>query len=182
VHWIDLTPHPSARLEAVRAVGACTFRAAAELGFSFRLDGDFSEIVVPSPAQPAIDTALWRHTCFEAFVCVDGETSYYEFNFAPSSAWSIYAFRAYRDGGPLHDLSMQPQIAVRATAARLELDALVQLERIAELRRAARLRVGLSAVVEAHRGFSYWALNHPMERPDFHDPRGFSLLLEVPES
>ena len=163
-------------------MGACTFRAVAELGFSFRLDGDFSEIVVPSPAQPVIDTALWRHTCFEAFVCVDGETSYYEFNFAPSGAWAIYAFHGYRDGGPLHDRSMQPQIAVRATAARLELDALVQLERIPELRGASRLRVALSAVLETRGGFSYWALEHPVDRPDFHNPGGFSLLIEVPES
>ena len=77
---------------------------------------------------------------------------------------------------------MQPQIAVRATAARLELDALVQLERIPELRGASRLRVALSAVLKTRGGFSFWALEHPVDRPDFHNPGGFSLLIEVPES
>lgn len=176
--WINLTPHPSARVEAVHAVKARALRSATELRIGFRLYGDLSHIVVPPPAAPRIDTELWRHTCFETFVRVDGEAGYYEFNFAPSGAWAVYAFSGYRAGGPLGDESMRPEIAVRATPARLELDALVRLERVAELRRAARLRVGLSAVLESRGGFSYWALCHLMERPDFHHPGGFTLLLE----
>jgi hypothetical protein len=42
------------------------------------------------------------------------------------------------------------------------------------------LRVGLSAVIEASDGFSYWALRHRADKPDFHDADGFALLLEPP--
>jgi hypothetical protein len=42
-----------------------------------------------------------------------------------------------------------------------------------------RLRLGLSAVIErADGGHSSWALAHPGERPDFHDPAGFVLRIE----
>jgi hypothetical protein len=180
--WHNLRPHPSDRVDAARAVSALAFRSTTELHVAFRLDGDISAIVVPPPAAPRIDTELWRHTCFEAFISADGEPGYHEFNFAPSGAWATYGFRGYRDGGPLRDETMRPEIAVRSTAACLELDALVRLDRVAELYLGARLRVGLSAIVETSRGLSYWALIHPAGRPDFHRAEGFSLSLEAPES
>ena len=73
--------------------------------------------------MPRIATQLWRHTCFEAFIAVEGQPAYHEFNFAPSGEWTVYAFSGYRDGGPLADEMMRPHIAVRSTDSRLELDA-----------------------------------------------------------
>ena len=61
----------------------------------------YSRIRVPPPGVPRIATDLWRHTCFEAFIAVEGLPAYHEFNFAPSGEWAIYAFAGYRDGGPL---------------------------------------------------------------------------------
>ena len=181
-HRVNLRPHPSDRVQAVRAISARLSRSATEIQIGFRLDGDISAIVVPPPAEPRIDTELWRHTCFELFISVDDGPAYHEFNFSPSGAWAIYAFRGYRDGAPLRDETMRPVIAVRSTAARLELDPLVRLDRVAEVYPAARLRVGLSAVIETGGGFSYWALTHPADRPDFHRAEGFSLSLEAPGS
>jgi hypothetical protein len=41
------------------------------------------------------------------------------------------------------------------------------------------LRLGLAAVIErTDGGHSYWALTHPGDRPDFHDPAGFVLQIE----
>ena len=43
----------------------------------------------------------------------------------------------------------------------------------------ALLEVGLTAVLEAADGqLAYHALHHPLERPDFHDARGFMLRLD----
>ena len=109
-----------------------------------------------------------------------GQPEYHEFNFAPSRAWTLYSFSGYRNGGPVGNESMRPQIAARSTDTRLELDAVVRLDRLSEVHSTALLRVGLAAVVESADGLSYWALAHPSDKPDFHDAGGFALLLEPP--
>ena len=180
-HRIDLRRHPSTRAEAVRAIQVLVRRSAsAVLRMTFRLDGDISRIRVPSPGVPRIATQLWQHTCFEAFVAVEGQASYHEFNFAPSGEWAVYAFCGYRNGGPLANETMHPHIAVRSTGSRLELDALVRLDVLSAIHAHASLRLGLSAVIEASDGLSYWAIHHPADKPDFHNTEGFALILEPP--
>jgi len=178
-HWIDLRCHPSIRPESVRAIQAFVRRSAsAELRITFRIEGDISRIWVPSPGVPRIATQLWQHTCFETFIALEGHRAYHEFNFAPSGEWAVHAFCGYRNGGPLTNEMMQPHIAVRSTGSRLELDALVRLDGLSAIHPRASLRIGLSAVIEASDGFSYWALRHPADKPDFHHADGFALLLE----
>ena len=179
-HWSDLKCHPSTRTETVRATQVLVRRSSSELQMTFRLDGDIRRIRVPPPAVPRIATQLWRHTCFEAFIAVEGQPAYHEFNFAPSGEWAVYAFSGYRNGGPLPNEMMRPHIAVRTTDSRLELDALVRLDGLSANHPRASLRIGLSAVIEASDGLSYWALRHPADKPDFHHAAGFSLLLEPP--
>jgi hypothetical protein len=180
-HWIALSCHPSTRPGTVRAIQVLVRRSAsAELRMTFRLDGDIRRISVPSPASPRIAAQLWQHTCFEAFIGVQGQPTYHEFNFAPSGEWAVYAFSGYRNGSLLADETMRPNIAVRSTDSRLELDSLVRLDSLSAIHPRAALRVGLSAVIEASDRLSYWALRHPAEKPDFHDADGFVLLLEPP--
>jgi hypothetical protein len=154
--------------------------AGAELQLTFRLDGDISRINIPAPVAPRIGAELWRHTCFEAFINVQGQTAYHEFNFAPSGEWCIYALSAYRKGAPVADETMRPHTTLRSNASRLELDALVRLDTLSSIHSRASLRVGLSAVIETSDGVSYWALRHRANKPDFHDADGFTLLLEPP--
>jgi hypothetical protein len=181
-HWIDLTCHPSSSPGTVRAIQVLVRRSArAELQMTFRLDGDIPRIRIPSPAAPRIGTELWRHTCFEAFIALEGQPAYHEFNFAPSGEWCVYALSSYRNGGPVADEMMRPDIALRSNHSRLELDALVRLDALSAIHPRAVLRIGLSAVIEASDGtLSYWALRHPADKPDFHDADGFALLLEPP--
>jgi len=179
--WIDLRCHPSTRSATVREVAVRVHRLpGGELRMSFRLDGDIPRIRVPGPDIPRIGSEWWRHTCFEAFIAVDGQAAYHEFNFAPSGEWTVYAFRGYRDGGPVADETMHPRIAVRSTDSRLELDATVRLDALSAIHARARLRVGLTAVIEASDGLSYWSLRHRADKPDFHDADGFALMLEPP--
>lgn len=181
-HWIDLQCHPSTRTETVRAIRVCVRRtAAAELQMTFRLEGDIPRIQVSPPGLPRIGAELWRHTCFEAFIALDNQPSYHEFNFAPSGEWAVYALRAYRDGAPVANEAMCPQIALRSTGDRLDLDAVVRLDSLSAIHTRAVLHVGLSAVIEASDGLSYWALRHSADKPDFHNAAGFALLIEPPE-
>ena len=182
-HWIDLRCHPSTCPETVRAIGVLVRRSAsAELRMTFRVDGDIPSIRVPSPSLPRFSAQLWQHTCFEAFIAVEGQPAYHELNFAPSGEWAVYAFRGYRNGGPLANEMMRPHIAVRSTGSRLELDTAVRLDCLSAIHPRASLRIGLSAVIEASRGLSYWALRHPSDKPDFHNADGFALLLGPPNS
>ena len=179
--WIELTCHPSTHTEAVRAFQVLVHRKAnAELQMTFRLDGDISRILVSPPTLPRFAEQLWQHTCFEAFIAIEGQSAYHEFNLAPSGEWAVYAFRDYRDGGPVANEILRPQIALRSTSSRLELDAFVRLDRLSAIYPPASLRIGLSAVIETSDGVSYWALLHPKDRPDFHDADGFALLTEPP--
>ena len=152
-HSIHLKCHPSTRPSAVRAIGVLVRRpAGAELRMTFRLDGDIRRIRVPSPGAPRIAAQLWRHTCFEAFIAMEGQPAYHEFNFAPSGEWAVYAFSGYRNGGPLANEEMRPHIAVRSSRSWLELESLVRLDSLSAVHPRAPLRIGLSAVIEATMG------------------------------
>ena len=108
-----------------------------------------------------------------------GEPGYHEFNFAPSGEWCVHAFAKYREGGPLADEALTPRIAVRSRAECLELDASIPLDRLSAMHPHATLTLALSAVVEdEHGGLTYWALEHPPGKPDFHHPDAFALELE----
>jgi hypothetical protein len=63
----------------------------------------------------------------------------------------------------------------------LKLAATIRLAQFLLVQPGMLLRLGLSAVVEASDGtLSYWALNHPVAKPDFHHPDSFALELAVP--
>ncbi len=177
--WIDLKCHPSTHADAVRGIQVLVRRAENhELQVTFRLDGDIPRIVVPAPLVPRMGTELWRHTCFEAFIAMEGQPAYHEFNFAPSREWTVYSFSSYRNGGPVAEQMMRPQIATHSTDTRLELDALIRLDRLSAVHPRAPLRIGLAAVIETGDGLAYWAIRHPAGGPDFHNTDGFALLLE----
>ena len=176
-NWIDLSCHPVSLADAVRTIRVRLHRSDSKLRIGYRLEGDIVRILVPPAGEPLIGTELWRHTCFETFLRTAGAAAYHEFNFAPSRQWTIYAFTNYRNGAPLADPAMNPQIAIRSSANRLELDATIQLDRLSNLATNANLCLGLAAVVETSEGLSYWALQHPADKPDFHNPAGFVLTL-----
>lgn len=179
--WVDLRCHQSKPSETVRAIGVLVRRTTRpELQMSFRLEGDIPRLRFPAAGVVSIGTDLWRHTCFEAFIAIEGEAAYHEFNFAPSGEWAAYELRAYRDGHPVSNETLTPHIVVRSTVNRLELDASVRLDFLSDAHARAPLRIGLSAVIEASDGISYWALRHPSDKPDFHDADGFTLRLEPP--
>jgi hypothetical protein len=171
--------HKAADSTEVRAIAVRVRRTRADLELHFRLDGNVTRICLLPPAV-ADSIELWRHTCFEAFVAIAGETAYREFNFAPSGEWCAHAFRAYRDrdSGPDQNEFCCPIMHVRATDFRLELDVRIALRSLSEVHSASALRLGLAAVIEPCNGkLSYWALRHPAGKPDFHHPDAFALRL-----
>ena len=152
----------------------------AALAFSYILIADIHQLRIPVAGAPKHVDGLWRHTCFETFLGMKGSTAYYEFNFSPSSEWAVYRFRAYRDGEPLDDAAFSPNISVEQAADRLRLAATIRLDHLPVIQPGATLRIGLAAVIEATDGsLSYWALKHPVDKPDFHHADSFTLELAL---
>jgi hypothetical protein len=173
----DLLRHPDSPSRLVHAVAAeATRTAEGKLAVRYAIRGGIAALRIPAPAPARIGWKLWRHTCCELFLRDRGAAAYHEFNFSPSGEWTVYAFSKYREGGPLMDEAMNPQVAVRSDEKQLDLYALVDLARISPTARAAQLAIGLSVVIEEESGaLSYWALRHPPGKPDFHHADAFAL-------
>jgi hypothetical protein len=177
---IPLVPHPTTPERAWRVAAAAERTAGGELQLRYRLDGALAGVRIPRPGSLRRGDELWKHTCFEAFVAAEGKAGYVELNIAPSREWAAYAFARYREGGLLTDSRLEPQVVVRSESGALVLDALVSLGDLSVSYRDAALRIGLAAVVESTSGrCSYWALRHPVGRPDFHQAESFALRLDA---
>ena len=178
----DLRCHNATPCEDVRAIHVIIRRTTAELELGFRLDGNISRICPTSRSGLQGHAELWHHTCLEAFIAINGQTEYHEFNFSPSGEWRVYAFRAYRDPGPLMSVLRSPIVAINTMDKWLGLDSRIVLSDLSAIHSHSPLRLGLSAVIESWNGsLSYWALAHPAGKPDFHHADAFSLRLEAPE-
>jgi hypothetical protein len=183
LHTAALACHPETSSQAVHGIEARVRRTESEqIALTYVLKGEITRLEISPPRPPRRADRLWEHTCFEVFVCVKGKPEYCEFNFAPSGEWAAYTFRRYRDGGSLDDEELAPTITVRNAEDRLELDAIIRLDRLPTVKALASLRLGLSAVIkEEGAALSYWALKHPPGKPDFHHPDSFALELEPPD-
>lgn len=179
---VPLSCHPTKPSRLVRSAAVHLRRTRAELELSFRVEGEIARLRIPAWNGVRIGSELWRHTCCEVFLAREGDARYHELNFAPSGEWAAYALRDYRDGRMIANEKPTPRIAVRRADDAFELDASIGLEALSSAYARAPLCVGLSAVIEADDGISYWAICHPREKPDFHDRRGFALRLDAPEA
>lgn len=145
------------------------------LRLRYSLDADPERLRLPAPianAGPA--DGLWRHTCFEVFVARHGSSAYREFNFSPSGEWAAYTFTGYRAGMLPLQLHRPPELRWQREAGRLELLAILAADALSA--DAGAVRLALSAVIEEQSGtITYWALNHPAGKPDFHHPESFAL-------
>ncbi len=180
---VALILHPEARCVAVTGIEVEAARPRpGALALTFAVSGRTGGIRLPAAAAPARADDLWRHTCFEAFVAAAPGGPYYEFNFAPSTAWAAYAFTGYRAGKANAGNMAAPDVEVGATPSSFTLKATLELGSLTGLRPGAPWRLGLAAVVEEAFGrISYWALAHPPGRADFHAASGFALTLPVAE-
>jgi hypothetical protein len=174
----ELICHAETPSTAVRAVYVeVEQQTQGALHLKYELSGDLAQIRIPAPQAPAAVDGLWEHTCFEVFVAVDGEANYHEFNFSPSGQWAAYAFSDYRVGS-VWTVSQAPAISVAQANGYLLLEAVIADADLPQSLAGKTLQLGLTAVIEANDGSrSYWALHHPVLRPDFHDRAGFILLL-----
>lgn len=158
--------HPHSRCPVVTDIEVEIARPhAGALLLSYHVTGDIGELRIPPIVAAARADELWRHTCFEAFICPAPGEAYYEFNFAPSTQWAAYRFDGYRRGMRVAAEIGAPRIEVRSAPERCTLQAALELCPLPDV----ACRLGLAAVIEEASGrLSYWALAHPAGKPDFH--------------
>ena len=175
-----LKRHPDSRgLGSSRVELDVTRSRANHLLVSYIVTGTMSDIAMPRVMATARTDDLWRHTCFEAFVRIGSDPSYYEFNFAPSTQWAAYRFSSYRNGIAAAEIGA-PSIEVQSNSDRATVKVSLALDRLPDLSRDSSWRLGLSAVIEDQGGgMSYWALAHPPGKPDFHHADCFALELST---
>jgi len=171
-----LRRHPASDCIAADRIEVEIARPSADiLALSYVVRGRISDIRLPPVSEPLRGDDLWRHTCFEAFVCAASGAAYYEFNFAPSTQWAAYRFSGYRSGMAVATETGAPAIAVESRPDCYTLQASLALDRLSGLPRAAPWRLGLSALIEDRNGrMSWWALAHPSGKPDFHHADSFT--------
>ena len=174
----NLRPHPStppaepvfklwANVDHWGALGAV-----ATTNIWFGIGAPAERFVVPEPAEAERVDGLWRTTCFEAFLRAGDEEAYREWNFAPSGQWAAYDFSAYRADMSSAEVAAPPYIRVEDNLTWWALGVTIAVES------DASWELGLSAVLEEKDGTkSYWALAHPADKPDFHDPGCFTARL-----
>lgn len=173
-----LARHPLSRSEAIAEVEIEAEMIGASLSLRYIATGSTPALKVAALSAPDRVDGLWRTTCFEAFVASAATGAYYEFNFSPSTEWASYRFSAYREGMTPALETGEPDIQARLNAVRLELQALVHLDRLAALPARGDLRLAMAAILEETDGsLSYWGLAHPPGKPDFHHPEGFVFQL-----
>jgi len=159
---VEVTPLPSGTVE-----------------LRYHVSGIISDLRIPPQAVANRTDALWRHTCFEAFIRAPQSAAYYELNFSPSTEWAAYRFSGYRDGMKIAQDIGPPRTKLASNSAEFELQTSFELgQLLPDLPSNAKRHLGLSAVVEQANGdMSYWALVHPPGKPDFHHPDCFAHTL-----
>lgn len=167
-----LNLHPHTPCCAVVQVEAVITRPRSYcLELSYAVTGQIEGLLVPPTATSQRADELWRHTCFEAFIQTTNN-EYYEFNFAPTTAWAAYRFNGYRSDKSVATIPA-PTISVRSSPDRYCLQASLQLDSLSAPD-PPLWQLGLSAVLEDKGGsLSYWALTHASDKPDFHRPESF---------
>jgi hypothetical protein len=170
--------HPTSLCESIAGIDVNCGLQATRLSLRYSIRGDIGALRVPVVAAPQRTDELWRHTCCEAFIGDLNREPYYEFNFAPSTAWAAYRFTGYRREMSAVNEIHEMNIAVSCAADRLVVEATVDLASLFGL--SSNLRVALSTVIEDQAGrISYWALAHAPGKPDFHHADAFSKLANL---
>jgi len=146
-----------------------------DIRFDYHLNADLPRLLIPALTLSTPKDNLWEQSCFEAFIAVEGEKAYHEYNFSPSRQWAMYAFADYRER-VTWKISQSPTIKRQQKDKQLSINVTLPVACLPANPEKKTLQIGVSAVIETRDGdISYWALKHPSHRPDFHHRESFIL-------
>lgn len=177
---LPLVPHPTTPCALVDALTVDVVLVGQTLHLKYSIGTPTDGLAVPDYEEPVRADGLWQKSCCEAFLKAEGRPDYYEINLSPSTQWAVYRFSGYRDGMRPVDIGAAPVIEREAGPDGLLLMARVDLSLLPADMAAADWRLGISAVICGKGGErSFWALNHPPEKPDFHHRDCFAFQINA---
>lgn len=118
---------------------------------------------------------LWQTTCFEIFLKNQSNDDYYEFNFNGKGDWNVFYFNKYRERANDFKHSIQTTTAIERKLNRTHFLFTIGLPELKKIKLPCL--VNLSSVIKSKSENSYWSQKHNSQKPDFHDPSNFSLIL-----
>ncbi|MEP3224490.1 MAG: DOMON-like domain-containing protein [Parasphingorhabdus sp.] len=155
------------------------WQTADQLRLEFQAEGDVDLWQLPDPVLPQRCDNLWRTSCFELFAKDQSTGEYCEFNFSPSRQWAAYQFLDYRKDMQDMTVPTPPVITRDQSLAHFTLNVELRLPAIWSRR---TLQANFSAIIAEKDGTqSFWALNHPPGKPDFHHRDCFTHQLKAAE-
>ncbi|MDO4222599.1 MAG: DOMON-like domain-containing protein [Acinetobacter sp.] len=162
------------RVDDISIVAAVEDVSATRLQVAFWVTDPYRRVQYPALLEQAQrQDFLWKQTCFELFLGVQGQDVYREINLAPSGAWQAYAFEEYRypDCMPpayAQDIELITlQRMPYGLNATLDIKAWLFAQRIT----MADVYLGLTSVIKTEQQIYYFALQHSGRDADFHNKR-----------
>ncbi len=116
---------------------------------------------------------LWKHTCFELFLGLPGESGYVELNVTSDGKWQCYQFDEVRKGMRYSEMLLLEtrELTLNPKEASFEFTLIHGFT----IDASTKLKTGISVVIETESAniptssdLHYYALIHPGVRPDFH--------------
>lgn len=175
----DLKPFKASSQTSKIKIHAEAFKDKGDLCVTFLVE-DPSHVVLWGNAEKAIRThELWKTTCFELFLSVEGSDEYWELNLSPHGAWNLYHFDSYRntveprqeDKVSKINFQKSDEVSQKKIEARIPIQGLGLLSKT--------LEVSITSVIEfKDKEKAYFALKHVTDKPDFHQRDSFICSLE----
>ncbi len=133
-------------------------------------------------AAPQRADKLWLNTVFEVFGRSPNSQAYWETNLSPYGDWNAYRFDAYRIGmREASDVSVVSCEWLERSATQWHFTAQYAIPAHSEL------ELGFAAIIYESMDVSlswhdkigpyHFAVRHALDKPDFHAPEGFSVVL-----
>ena len=172
-----LVPHPDHRPERISHVEANIVGLDSDwLRLRWQVEG-VELLEIPQFAGKERADGLWETTCFEVFLRPVGGHAYVELNLSPSERCAAYDFTSYREGMAERPFAREPECAMRLGQHLAIFEAAIPLAELPQM----PCELGLCAVLEEDGWpLTYWALEHPSGKPDFHHPSCFAARLAPP--
>jgi hypothetical protein len=146
------------------------------LSIEYQLQGDLNSVTIDPPATvPSRKPELWDRTCFEFFIGVPSDRSYWEFNLSPSGDWNVFQLDDYRQGlreeTALTSLPFTVDRHANSLVLKLQFDVskIISIDALSERLRQRDLEISVTTVIKSTQDeISYWALAHQGQEADFH--------------
>jgi hypothetical protein len=116
---------------------------------------------------------LWKHTCFEAFLRVEGRSEYFEINISPGLGWNVYEFQSYRKPQPpTESQGLVPEKI-------LWKDSVLEAHFQHSWKSGIQINASVCSILNVSEQTFYFSQKHSSQKPDFHQPDSFSLERKI---